>query len=457
MHPPVTDSLGGRLTLAAAVVLAAFLGLAGIALDRAFRRSVEEAVHERLQVQIYLLLGAAELDDQGRLDMPADVAEPRLGTPDSGLYAAVRDAAGHVLWRSESSVGRDIAYPVAGAPGDATYARVDAGGDELHALTYPVTWEQPSRSDYGLAFQVAESVADAEARVATFRRTLWLWLAGIAVLLLAALVLVLRWGLRPLRRVAGEIAEIERGERTRLGGDYPRELRPLTDNLNGLIAGGRARLQRYRDALADLAHSLKTPIAVLRALGDEGDRSAAIREQTERMERTLGWHLQRAAAAGRSGLQRAVPVADTARRLLRSLDTVHARRAPAAELDIPEATAFVGDPDDLMEMLGNLLDNAYKWCRQRVRITARADQAGTLTLEVADDGCGIPPARRAAVLERGVRMDEQTPGEGIGLALVRQMVEDAYGGRISLDASDLGGLAVRVTLPADDTAASRRS
>lgn len=444
------DSLGARLTLALAVVLIAFLGLAGLALERAFRESVEQAVRENLEVQIYLLLGAAEIDPEGDLRMPDVLPEPRLGTPDSGLYAAIRDASGERLWQSESSIGLDIAYPGPVAGGNRTFARVPAaGGDGLFALRHAVSWEIDGENRR-LVFMVAESAETAAARVATFRWTLWGWFGGVAILLLLLQALLLHWGLRPLRRAAGEIAAIERGERARIGDDYPRELRPLTASVNELLASGTSRLERYREALADLGHSLKNPLAVLRSIGRDpatGERGTEIREQVERMQQAIDWHVQRGAAAGRGGLARPVPVAELIERVGASLARVHADRTVRLECDIPRDAVIRGDRDDLMEIVGNLLDNAWKWGRTRVRATTRTVPDGALALTIEDDGPGIPADRRASVLERGVRMDESVPGDGIGLAVVRRMVEETWGGRLELEASDLGGLRVRVTFP----------
>ncbi|MDX1610331.1 MAG: ATP-binding protein [Halofilum sp. (in: g-proteobacteria)] len=445
------DSLQGRLTLAMTLVLAAFLALAGLALDRAHKRSVEAGVHRGLEARVYLLLGAAELEPGGGVEMPEALAEPRLGTPDSGLYAAIRGAGGALLWQSDSSLGRDVPYPAAGPPGRPARARVEgAGGEALYALAYPVTWELPGGGTRQLDFLVAESAAAAEQRIAAFRRTLQAWFAGIAAVLLATQAAVLAWGLRPLRRAAREVGEIRTGARERLGGGYPRELRPLTQNLNALLDGSRMRLQRYRDALSDLAHSLKTPLAVLRA----GDAEPTVREQAERMERAIGWHVQRAATAGRTGLAQTVSVAGVVERMTAALRKVHAGREVQLECRIEEGVRFQGDPEDLMEIVGNLLDNAWKWCRGRIRCVAANIDGGSLLLEVEDDGPGIPRERRRQVLARGVRADESVPGEGIGLHLVRQMVEDAYAGTIELDESDLGGLRVQIRLPATEDAGS---
>ncbi len=445
------DSLGARLTLALAVVLVAFLGLAGLAVERAFREGVEQAVRENLAVQVYLLLGAAEIDGQGHLRMPDVLPEPRLGTPDSGLYAAIRDGSGEPLWQSESSVGLDIAYPRAVGNGNRRFARAHAGdGRELFALRHAVNWEIHGENRR-LVFLVAEDAEGAAARVATFRWTLWGWFVGVAVLLLMLQALLLRWCLRPLRRAAGEITSIERGERARVGDDYPFELRPLTASVNELLASDKRRLERYREALADLGHSLKNPLAVLRSIARDpsaGERATQVEEQVERMQQAIDWHVQRGAAAGRGGLARPIPVADLVRRVGASLARVHADRTIRLECDIPRDAVVRGDPDDLMEIVGNLLDNAWKWGRSRIRVTTRRPaHDGGLALTIEDDGPGIRPDRREAVLERGVRMDENVPGDGLGLALVRRMVEETWGGRLELQASDLGGLRVRVIFP----------
>lgn len=440
------DSLRARLVVGMTLALVLFLVLAGLALDRAHKHSVETGVREGLEARVYLLLGAAEFGGDGDFAMPDTLTEPRFDTPDSGLYAAVRAADGDILWRSRSNLGRSIRYPVAEVPGQPVHRRLhSSGGEVLYALAYPVTWELEDGGVRRLDFLVSESAAAAEARIAAFRRTLSIWLGALTVVLLALQVIVLAWGLRPLRRAAREVAAIESGERERLGIDYPRELRPLTQNLNALLAGSQARLQRYRNALSDLGHSLKTPLAVLRSLDEP-----AVQEQADRMERAIGWHVQRAATVGRTGLSQAVPVGDAVERVTAALEKVYRDKSVTLERTIAAGTRFHGDPEDLVELLGNLLDNAWKWCRERVRIRARHETSGELVLEVEDDGPGIPEARRREVLARGARADEAVPGEGIGLYLVRQMVEEAYHGSLELADSTAGGLRVIVCLPAPE-------
>ncbi len=440
-------SLRGRLALAGGGVLAVFLALAGLALERAFQRSLEAGVRQSLQARAYVLLGAAGLDAQGRMRMPKALPEPRLSTPDSGLYAAIRDTRGRLVWRSDSSLGHDIAYPSADTPGRAVHRRIDGpAGRRLHALAYPVVWELGDGESRRLDFLVAARASVIGMRAGEFRRTLWAWFALVFVAAVGGLLALLRWGLRPLRRAAREVAEIEAGQRERLGAGYPHELRPLTENLNGLLAGSAARLQRYRDALDELAHSLKTPLAVLRS----GETDPGVREQAERMAAAIDWHLRRAAAAGRSGLVQRVDVDAAIRRVAGALGKVRAHKPVSLERDLAPGTGFHGDPEDLVELLGNLLDNAWKWCAAGVRVHARNTPGGALVIVVDDDGPGIPPEQRRAVLDRGVRADERVPGEGLGLHLVRSMVEDAYGGTVELDVAALGGLRITVTLPGRD-------
>lgn len=441
-------SLALRLTLAASAVLAAFLGLTGWALDKAFRSSALEASRERLEARVYMLLGAAELEGDGSLAMPEALPEPRLSAPGSGAYAAVAAANGETLWHSPSALGIDVDYPPARLSGGPAFGQVPGGAEgPVLALSYPVSWELPGSPERVVVFQAAESRAALDAQVSAFRRTLLVWLGTAAVVLLAGQAAVLVWSLAPLRRVAREVGEIEAGHREALTGRYPRELRPLTDSLNALIRSSQTRLRRYRDSMADLAHSLKTPLAVLRAATGEDlppGVGESVREQVDRMDQTIAYQLQRAAASGRTVLAGSVAVAPVARRLAASLDKVYRDKALALELDIGEDVRFAGDAGDLTEILGNLADNACKWARRRVRIEAtnpRRDASGRplLRLAVEDDGPGIPDDLRREVLERGVRADSLVPGQGIGLAVVREMVVEIYGGELAIERGDLGG------------------
>lgn len=453
----MTPSLHARLLIAATLVLTAFLGLTGLALDRAFQASAQTAVRDRLQGYVYVLLAAADIGPDGVLELPVTLPDARFSTPASGLYAEVTANRGPMRWRSRSAIGLAAPLPTQLPPGQWRFLRIrSAAGEPLFALGFGVSWEGGHGArDY--TFAVAENLAGFRAQVARFRRSLWGWLAAAAAVLLAAQGAILHWGLAPLRRVTRDLAAIEEGRRERLEGRYPRELRGLTGNLNSLIAGERRQRARYRDALADLAHSLKTPLAVLRgALSGAGtsaeERRASALEAAARMNQIIDYQLQRAAASGRSTLMAPVDVARAARRVAGGLAKVYQDKGVSWDVYIDDGVCFYGDEGDLMELLGNLADNAFKWCRQRVQIRAQAllptsGRRAGLRLRIEDDGPGIAAEAHARVLQRGERADSAVGGQGIGLAVVADIVR-AYDGRLELGASALGGAAVEVTLPA---------
>ncbi|MFN2309739.1 MAG: ATP-binding protein [Gammaproteobacteria bacterium] len=442
-------SLHLRLTLAASLVLTAFLGLAGYALDRAFRDSAETAVRERLQAHIYGLLAAADLDRDGRLSLPDGLPEERFQRPGSGLYARVTAADERLLWQSPSHLGHPLPDVRRLPPGTWSFTRATDGP---FILGFGSAWELDDRS-LEFTFTVIEAPQAYRAQVSQFRRSLGGWFGALALGLLIAQGLVLRWGLRPLRQLEQDLAAVEAGARESLSGHYPRELRGLTDNLNALLKTGRGRLTRYRDALADLAHSLKTPLAVLRSARHSDNNGQAlerlVQEQTERMGQIVDYQLQRAATSGRTTLMAPVAIAPLLQRIRDSLAKVYAERRLELDIDADAALQFRGDPADLMELCGNLLDNACKWARHRVRAQARlseTDAGQTLELCIEDDGPGIAVEQHAAVLRRGIRIDSSMPGQGIGLAVAGDIAA-AYGGRIDIDVSPtLGGARIRATL-----------
>jgi two-component system sensor histidine kinase PhoQ len=444
-------SLSLRMALAAGIVLAVFVVLVGVALEQALRDGARNARQERLQAQVYLLLAAVEVDDGGRLSLEGPLPEPRLQTPGSGLVGLVADAQGRIVWRSRSALGAAaLPAPEALAPGLQRFARVEDGTGAAHfAQQFGVSWTTGSGS-HRFTFAVFEDLAPYEQQLADYRRTLWGWLGAMALLLLAAQALTLRWGLRPLRRITLALARLETGQDARLEGEHPAELQGLADNLNALLARERAQQARYRHALADLAHSLKTPLALVRAELRRGQVEPALRalldEQVQRMDRVIDHQLQRAGAAGRSALAPPLHLRPLVERLQAALAKVHADKAPGWTVEIPAGARVRIDEGDLTELLGNLLDNACKWCAGRVRLAA-AGAGGTLILDVEDDGPGIATELGLAVLQRGVRADQATPGHGIGLAVVRDIV-DALGGELEIGRSAaLGGARITLRLP----------
>lgn len=443
-------SLRGRLLLAATVVLIAFLGLAGYALDRAFRSSALTALESELQAQIYALLAATEVDRAGRIVLPDALPESRLMTTGSGLYAVVLDAGGAVQWRSPSAVGNDLAGFLPAAPGKSVFRRVAAKPDPVFAFSFGVSWETAPDSALLLTYVIAAEQAGLARQQAAFRRTLALWLGAAALVLLLVQGLILALGLRPLARIEQELDNIERGAQTAVEGRYPEEIARLADRLNAFIRSERSSLERYRNTFGDLAHSLKTPLSVLQGLGEKQQLARSdqemIREQAGRMGEIVNYQLRRAESAGGSAVVQVTEVRPVLEKVLRSLEKVYAGKQMSAELSVEENALFFGDEGDLFEICGNLLDNACKLCRSRVRIEAETLPAPDavrpgLLLAIGDDGPGISAAVVEAVTTRGVRGDEKTAGQGIGLALAREIAE-SYGGVLEIGRSPLGGALV---------------
>ena len=442
------NSLRARLLLAATVILAAFVVLTALALERAYHERAEQAEQDKLQGLIYALLGATDSNDQGLLQVnEGELRDPRLIHPDSGLYAVILDEVGDVIWQSPSLLDYLSVAPAHDA-GVWRFRKIrDADARLLFALGLGVNWtsgEQTRR----YTFIAVENSADFDAQIQRFRRTLWAWLALPVVLLLVLQGLVLHWGLSPLRRLVAELRAIEGGSQSDIAGEYPDEIRPLTTGLNAMLRNERQQQTRYRHALDDLAHSLKTPLAVLTGDTDRDDLpsglQARMREQLGRMRQFVDYQLKRAAAAGGRRLSAPLLVKPLVEKICNALDKVYRDKNIRYEIDLPPRHGWRMDEGDLMEMLGNLLDNASKWCRGVVRVRVSA-AAGQSCLLIEDDGPGFPE-NASTLLKRGVRADNQIEGQGIGLAVVAEILK-AYEGEIWLERSEMGGGCVWLCLP----------
>ena len=324
-----------------------------------------------------------------------------------------------------------------------------SAGIDLFVLRFGVAWESTEGEQRDFTVLVAEDLSRYRAQVSEFRRNLYLWSTlGLAILMILQLS-ILNWSLRPLSKVAREIHHVEQGSQQRIEGAYPVEIARLTRNINRLIDSSQRSLQRYRNSLGDLAHSLKKPLAVLRGLSEDesepGPMRATLSEHTRRMADIVDYQLKRAASSAGSVSARALEIRPVTQKIVRTLDKVHADRNIKFGVHIVNALRVKVDEGDLMEMLGNLIENACKWCRSEVRINA-ASTPGHVEIRVDDDGPGIDADVAESVLRRGVRADQKTPGYGIGLSVVRDIV-DGYDGDIVIGRSDLGGASVVLHIP----------
>jgi two-component system sensor histidine kinase PhoQ len=450
------NSLSSRLLISVSVLLLFFFGATIAVLDRAFTEAGEQARQDILDGHLIALLAAAEPDDSGRLVMPDRLREPRFERVGSGLYAELRQLDGTVLWRSRSALGLEVPVGAELQLGDHLFARESlADGTPLLTLSLAVDWEIDEGDSQPYVFKVAESLDGFNAQIAGFRGQLFGWFAAVALTMLLAFSMLLRGLLKPLRKIETEITEIEEGDRVSLSSEFPTELTGVARNMNLLIDSERARSDRYRYTLDNLAHSLKTPLAAMRALlGDRanGDFAKRYNEQIDRMDEIVRYQLRKPATSEAQNLVLTpVSVDKEVARLIEGLSKVYHDKRPAIEVRIDKDVQFRGDTGDFLELAGNLLDNACKWCDRKVRIVvvpsvSASAVASGMVLTVSDDGPGIPKEAAAALLQRGMRLDESTPGHGIGLAVVKDIAR-SYGGHLSIDESDLGGAEITVSIP----------
>jgi two-component system sensor histidine kinase PhoQ len=372
-----------------------------------------------------------------------------MATPHSGLYAQIRS--GEHQWRSASTAGVTADFGPVLPQGARTLEHTAFGHERVAIESRAIRFEDDAKNAETLTFSVAVSLSPYEEQLWQFRRVLLGWFVGLMLALLLVLAALLNWVLSPVRRMEREIHEVEEGRSETLGGGYPRELSGVATNLNALLVGERKRVGRYRDTLGNLAHSLKTPLAVMRSSLPAAPADVLLGREIDRMNGIIEHQLKRAAASGGALLGQApVEIATLTAELRAALLRVYAHKDLSIELSVPAAAQFIGDRSDLTELLGNLLDNACKWCRSRVRLSVEVEQSAAprqrLALVIEDDGPGISAADRERVLERGVRADEKVPGHGLGLAMVRDTV-DLYGGTLAIDSSPLGGARLSLRLP----------
>jgi len=458
-------SINARQLVAVGVSLLAFLGLTGVALDRAFERTATVQMQQWLQDYALQISREVEVLRSGELYIYENYAalDPRFGRPGSGLYAEVVSARSG--WVSASGYGPELPDNPLLAPGRAVFdgplPMLNLNGMPGQVYRYGIGIVSAIDSDRD-AIEIPYSVyvmLDAGTlpqQLRAFRSALWenLGFAGVVLLLLQWLIL--RWSLSPLRQVVRELKQVQHGLSERMGGAYPRELEPLTDSINAMIESERATLERQRNTMSDLAHSLKTPLAVLRARLDSGDDEATLRRevatQCQRMTDLVSYQLGRAASGGHKLFSAPVEIHPQAELIVQGLEKIHAARGVLCEFEIDSDARFYGEVGDLQELLGNLLENAFKWAASRVLLTVRVgvqvdDTRPGLLLCVEDDGGGIPEDKIRHVLQRGGRADEQVHGHGIGLSIVQDII-CGYRGELQVTRSqELGGARFEVTLP----------
>lgn len=463
-QPGSPGSLRRRLLAAAAAWITLALLLVGLLLVGLFRHHAEQELALRAAGPLDALAAALAVEAAGpagapdgpRLSLPEAPAEQAFQRPYGGAYWWVADGAAVPL-RSRS--WWDAAPPALQREftglAEAHIGRFEAAGPQQQPL---VVWAR--RVELGgwegpLVVAVAFDATRLQGVTRDFARTVAPALGALAVALWAASWWQVRLGLAPLQRLQQALAGLRAGRSSQLQGRFPTEVQPLVNELNALLDDNDRLVRQAREQSGNLAHALKTPLAVLgnAAATWPGDEGQQLRAQLAQIHRHIERQLARARATAAGTLtardaERRAEAAEVVDKLLRTLQRLHAERAVVARRAGAEAgTTVAVDTDVLHELLGNLLDNAFRWARHEVCVTLHAEAASAqLRLDIDDDGPGIPASRREEALQRGRRLDESQPGSGLGLAIADELVR-LGGGRLQLAEAPLGGLRVRLWLP----------
>lgn len=441
----MTRSIHSRIIFSAFITLVLFMGLTGIILDRAFKSNIEQLQKENLRTQVYSLLAAAELNIDGQLQLPANMPEPRLNISESTLHARVTDAENNLIWQSKSMLNINLPFIADSNVGKFSFSKTNFQAINFTLVNFKTQW-LTENNEKTYHFQVAENNKILDKQISLFRKNLWGWLAGVSLALIVIQTVILRWGLKPLRFVANDLLEIENGNKRRLASDYPKEITPLTRNLNQLLDSSQNQLTRYRDALGNMAHSLKTPIAVLQGIvteTDSKDKNTAL-EQLKTINEIVEYQLQRAAAVGRQQFAEAIALRPITEKIMNTLDKVYKDKKLTTQLVIADDLMLKIDEGDLYEMLGNLIENAYKWSKKTVHVSVSM-QDKHVQIIIEDDGPGISQEQREMILLRGKRADQSTPGHGLGLAMVNDMLL-LYEANMQITQSALSGAKITITI-----------
>ncbi|WP_252730510.1 ATP-binding protein [Colwellia sp. E2M01] len=424
-----------------------------------FEQHMNQSIENELSAYSYSILAVAEVE-QASLVMPEVLIENQFNVTDSGLYAFISSPVlqpkknigaltleDKILWRSQSSLTLNLSTMLAKlitsdltneytplAMGDKSFSTVNINNSLYFIYSFSVSFTDEEQS-FPIIVHIVRDKQAFTHLINNFEQQLWL---GLTVLMLVILLLQLAWlmwTLKPLSTLQQEIHAVERGKAEKLTSTYPKELSKLTNQVNQLLATEQKQRQRYRNALSDLAHSLKTPLAVMQA---QSDVSPVNQEQINRINSTIDHQLKRAQSVGQSSWVLGIAISPIVDKLLNTLAKIYQREDKILNLTLQKNLTFKGDEADLLELLGNLLDNAYKAAKNTIKLTVK-QQGDALIICVEDDGVGIENEQIESILQRGIRADTYDAGHGVGLAIVRDLVQ-SYQGKLNIgNSAELGG------------------
>ena len=443
-------SLTKRVMITSGVALLLALAVIGLVMDQAFKDKTVQLVKERLESYVLAIISGIEVE-QDQLNFPENFPTPRMNQPGSGMYAQIRFDDG--LWESPSVLGQTLPQVGVLAIKERVFdAPLEFQGERLFRMRQGFAVET-AKDPVSMTIAITEHAGNFYRELNEFEETLLSWLIGISSVLVCVQWLIMRWATQPLKRLMNDLLALEKGDELIFSEDYPSELRGLTASLNRLIETERSNLDRQRKTLGDLAHSLKTPLAVIHADldNDEVDRNL-IQQQLASMDEIVAYQLKRAAVAGHRTFVTGVPVIDVMQKIINTLQKIHPGRTIVVSTQIAPGAEFYGEKGDLLELLGNLLENAFKWCDQQIDVLVKTlymegRKRTGIIIEIGDDGPGIPNEKRDELLKRGVRGDEQVKGHGIGLSIVTDIVASYQGQLTITQHQKLNGACFKVILP----------
>ncbi|WP_430455366.1 ATP-binding protein [Rheinheimera sp.] len=427
----MTLSLKLRQAIVCLVLLIFILPASFLAIERAFFAQLLTSTEQKLEVHLYSFLSElSSKNDVVEINnsiLPADFLRTDSGT---SAYIVSEDK---LIWQSDSSLNQIFTPPVHEMlPGKHEFVALEQDGKTYWVLSFALLFDMGERS-MPLTIHILQDDRLLEAPMQSFRQTLLRWFIGIGLVLALIMLLAYYWTTQPLSALDHEIREVESGQQQQLTQRYPAELQTIKEDLNLLLDNQNRQKQRYRHHLSDLAHALKTPVAVLKtsALAEQPE----LRDQIDRITAMIEHQLKRASSSGQDIWLKQIPISPVAEQLKNALQKIYRDKQIRFELNCPPQMMFRGDETDLMEMLGNLLDNACKACQQRVKLSV---QGKPLQLTVEDDGPGVPMDKKAQLLSRGTRLDTYTDGHGVGLSIVDELCQ-SYQGQLEISQSALGG------------------
>ncbi len=450
-------SLAFRLVLSSGVIACVMLLAAALLLNYLFQRALERNFDERLRAVMDGVLASVELAPDGSPSLPTQLADTRFSIPLSGWYWQIvpvepgsKDLASASLLEQRLAIP-DAALASRGTDGVARFRLLDSGGKQLRAIEQRF---ELFDSDKDVSVLVAGNFDELKAEVASFRNSLFSILSLLGLGLLVATLAQVRYGLRPMQDMEQKLNAIRSGNAEYLEGVFPKEMQPVVDEMNMVIKTGFEILDRSRMQVGNLAHALKTPLAVLanEAAANTGGFAHVVGQQTSIMKEQIDLYLDRARRATQAqSIGLSCDVEPIIEALARTLKRINRDKQIEIIVTVSAGLKFRGDRQDLEEMVGNLMDNACKWAKHKVAVTANLEApiAGRhfMLITVEDDGPGIPAEKREQAMKRGQRLDEKKPGSGLGLSIV---VESSaiYGGTLSLSDASIGGLGANLRLPA---------